>query len=131
MDLEEVARLVSDLTKAPAVLAEFSHPEITVESDSQFVRAAFGEGLVIDLLPVGDWSECMLLCGSFSFERISPESAVLGIGEIISGRAVIRASGRWIFREATLRFTVNGEEWSETRPLSGELAPWEELLRKP
>ncbi|MGY0466369.1 hypothetical protein ACW14Y_39810 [Kitasatospora sp. cg17-2] len=125
-----MAERISVATSSADVISDFLPISIDVDEIDPMVTVHFGSLLDIDLRPVGDWSIYSFFCGGFSFEEMSPESAIAAVLLIATGSASIRSTGKWIFRELVLEFNIDGEEWRDYRSPSRETPLWEKLLSR-
>ncbi|MCX4690441.1 hypothetical protein OG401_40170 [Kitasatospora purpeofusca] len=130
MDIDEVAERITTAGSSADVMPGFLPVLIDVDEADPMVTVHLGSLLDIDLRPVGDWSNYGFSCGGFSFEGMPAESAISAVLLIATGKAGVRTTGKWIFREQVLEFTIDGEEWRDFRSLSHEVPLWEQRLSR-
>ncbi|MDY0813056.1 hypothetical protein [Kitasatospora purpeofusca] len=124
-----MAERISVAASAADVMSDFLPVSIDVDQDDPMVTVHLGGILDIDLRPAGDWSNYSFFCGRFSFEEMPVESAISAVVLIATGKASIRTTGKWIFRERVLNFIIDGEDWKAFRSFADEVPLWEQLLR--
>nr|BEK70998.1 hypothetical protein KPHV_82250 [Kitasatospora purpeofusca] len=131
MEIDEVAERIATAGLSTEVMPGFLPISIDVDEADPMVTVHLGSLLDIDLRPVGDWSDYGFFCGGFSFEEMPAESAISAVLLIATGKAGVRTTGKWIFRERVLEFNVDGEEWRAFRSRPHEIPLWEQLISRP